>query len=119
MNKLPESPEEMPLAFHNGDDQSFRNCLMSLDNFPAVSINWEMDASETNASGEPRGEWVVEIYTNRKTFSAKHSRLTNAIWFAYTLADAANSDEYERREKARSEALSKLTPEEQILLGLA
>lgn len=118
-NKLPESAEEMPIAFHNGDDNTLRNCLMSLDNFRAVSINWEMDVAATNATGESCGEWTVEITTRRRTFTAKHSSLTNALWFAYTLADAADTEAYEQREKARADALAKLSPDERNALGLA
>lgn len=116
--KLPESAEEMPIAFHNGDDQSLRNCLMSLDTFRAVNINWEMDIKATQATGESCGEWTVDIHTHRRTFTAKHSELTNALWFAHTLADAAYTEAYEQRESARNAALAKLSPEERKALGI-
>lgn len=115
--KLPTGPNDMPAAFHNGDDQSLRNCLMSLDNFRAVDIHWEMDVATTNATGESCGQWTVEIETRRRSFTAKHESLTNALWFAYTLADAADTEAYEQREKARADALAKLSPDDRKALG--
>ncbi len=107
----------MPSEFHNGDDNSLRNCIVSLDNFRSVNINWEMDVRATNATGESCGYWTVEIQTQRRSFTAKHECITNALWFAYTLAEVADTEEYEKREQARQAALSKLTPEDRKALG--
>ncbi len=117
--ELPKSPEDMPGEFHNGADQQLRNCLMSLDQFVSVNIAWEMDVIQTNSLGESCGEWSIEIMTARKTFKAKHECITNALWFAYTLAEAADSEAYDLQEKARKAALAKLTPDDLRALRLA
>jgi hypothetical protein len=119
MKTLPKSPEEMPASFHNGDDEALRNCLVTLDQFRTVDIHWEMDVASTNREGEPVGEWEVVIESRARRFKAKHAYITNALWFAYTLADAADTEEFQQREAAHKAALEKLSPEEQQILGLS
>jgi hypothetical protein len=108
MKTIPDSPEDMPMEFHNSENQ-IRNCLVTLDQFQHVGICWEMDVAATNREGEPVGEWEVVITTRRRNFKATHSYITNALWYAVTLAEAHDSEAWEQREKARCDALRKLT----------
>lgn len=110
-------PDEMPCSFHNDADE-LRNCLMTLHTFPCVDIHWEQNMDASNALGEIRGKWEVNIVARSGTFRAEHSELTNALWFAFTCAEKYNDDEYERRSNLRQAALAKLTKEERKELGL-
>lgn len=114
----PRHPDEMPSSFHNGDTPELRNCLISLDQFQSVSVNWEMDVNRSNAEGEICGKWSVEIHTHGKRFMGEHESITNALWFAYTCAKNFDSEEYAKRDRLRCDALAKLTKEERMELGL-
>ena len=116
MNPLPQSPDDMPPLFHN-NAESIRNMLVTLDDFCSVHISWELD-SYSDDSEDAHGTWIVEIGTNKRLVFGKHRYITNAIWYAYTIALAADNDEYEQRESARKAALAKLTPDERKLLRL-
>lgn len=107
----------MPSSFHN-DANELRSCLLSLGGFTSVEIYWETDVALSNAMGERHGKWMVVIETARNTIRGTHAELTNALWYASTLANAANSGEYERREQARKDALAKLSPEDRKVLGV-
>jgi hypothetical protein len=114
--KLPTSPEQMPSSFDEGN--TVRNCLIGLHTFCFVDISWEMDIPASNEAGESVGDWCVEIKVGRTTITGKNAHLPKALWFAYTLADAADSAEYEEREAKKKAARAKLTTEERKLLGI-
>lgn len=116
MITLPNSPNDMPSAFHI-DAHGIRNLLMQLHQFRYVSINWEMDTEVSDRAGETVGEWTVNIGCKRPTF-ARHAEITNALWYALTIADASATEEYYIWESQRREALDKLTSKERKLLGL-
>lgn len=111
---LPQSPEEMPGDWHN-DQREIRNALVSLDQYACVDIHWERDFAASEATGENVGEWEVLIESGRRRVTAKHREITNALWYALKVADAA----YEARQAARQAALNKLTPAEKQLLGIS
>ncbi len=114
--KLPTSPDEMP---HDWDQHhNLRNTILGLGGYPYVSIHYEMDVRKSNALGESVGKWDVEIQVGRKCIKAEHEDIRNALWYVTTLASAVDDAEYERRKKAKSDALAKLTDEEKRLLGL-
>lgn len=107
----------MPKEFHNSENQ-IRNCLVTLHEFRSVDIHWEIYPDATSRDGESVGEWFVEIETRCKTVTAKHGTLTNALWYAVTLARNCESEEYANREMEKSLALAKLTYAERELLGI-
>lgn len=115
--ELPKSPDDMPMEWHN-DDIAIRNCVVTLDSNRCVDIHWEQDDQQTQLSGEPEGQWTVEIRNSAGRFVGKHREITNALWFATTIADARWSDNYKQREEMRDKALAKLSAEDRVLLGL-
>jgi hypothetical protein len=114
---LPVSPNEMPhdLAC---DTNQVRTWMIGLSDFPYAQVNWECNVAASNASGESVGTWEVEIHVNRRTITAKHEEIENALWFAITHANAVDDARYKHHEDTRKAALAKLTDEEKRLLGL-
>jgi len=115
---LPTSPNDMPTHLHN-DERWIRNLVVGLDQYAGVSIDWERNDSVTRHTGETSGTWTVWIETGRRSVSAVHESLTNALWYADRLADAHLQAVHDARQKARAAAMDKLTPEERSLLGLS
>lgn len=91
---------------------------MELMRFPNSAVTWKMDVRASNAIEEDVGEWHVEIMVAKKRITAQHPEIENALWFAITLATAAQEARWEERESVRIAALGKLTDEEKRLLGL-
>lgn len=106
----------MPSSWHN-DQREIRNAIVTLDQFACVDIHWERDGYDDD--GNPRGEWEISIETNSGArIQSQHPEITNALWFATTMADAAVQAAYLQRKAARDAALAKLTTEERRMLGL-
>lgn len=114
---IPTSPNDMPSEWHN-NERELRNILVSLDQFDCVDICWERDNAASNACGETVGEWSVLIEDGPRTIRAKHTQVTNAIWYASTVAEAQHDEAYEKRQSGRAAALAKLTQEDRKLLGV-
>ncbi len=117
MDSLPLSPNEMPSDWHNSPNQ-VRNCVVTLDQYSYVDLHWEHNHEASEATGENVGEWEVVIEDGPRRFRAKHPEITNALWFVTKLADSANTAAYDAQQKARAEALSKLTTDERRMLGI-
>lgn len=115
---LPQSPEDMPSAFHN-DANAIRNLIVTLNEFSFVSITWERDDRMTAETGETHGEWEVSIDTGRHQIRTNHPEITNALWYVTTLAEDHLENAYNQQKKAREAALAKLTPDELRLLGIS
>ena len=112
---IPKSPNDMP-----GDlpPNWLRNTIVTLNNFDSVSIYWENDNRISNMTGEPEGEWEVNISANGKRFDSVHEDIEHALWFAVTCAENHQSESWQKHESARKTALAKLTPEERKLLRI-
>ena len=115
-NTTPNSPNDMPPEWHN-DQRQIRNALVTLDQFACVDIHWERDGYDDE--GNPKGEWEIAIETNSGArIKSQHHEISNALWFATEMADAATQARYLERKAAREAALAKLTTEERRVLGL-
>jgi transcription initiation factor IIE alpha subunit len=115
--KLPESPDDMPSAWHN-DQRQIRNAIVSLDEYACVDIHWERDDRATDLTGETVGLWEIAIESGTRRVKSKHPQITNALWFATTMMDAQVQAACEARNAARQAALAKLSPEDRKILGL-
>ena len=96
-----------------------RNALVSLHHNACVDIHWDNNDHITAETGEPSGEWEINIEPHvGKPVHVKHEDIEHALWYATTLADANANAAYASREAERARALSKLTPGERRLLGV-
>lgn len=110
----------MPWALFSVNPHALRNILVTLNQFSAVEIHWENDNAESNRTGEPAGEWQVEIRTaHGKRIKGKHEDIENVLWYVTTLAEQAESEAWKKQDAVRAAALAKLTPEEQRVLRIA
>jgi hypothetical protein len=116
---LPSSPNDMPFGLSESHPHWLRNALVTLDRHSFVEIFWQPDDATVDSDGKPSGFWKVEIVTAAgKAVAGRHESIENALWFATTIADAKDDQEYERRKAEKAAALAKLTPGERKLLGL-
>jgi hypothetical protein len=117
--KIPESPHDMPTELWNSE-RWLRNTMCSLDHFRCVDIHWEKDIAATNATGESCGEWEVSITSaGGKDIRSKGEELLNVLWYAVEHANHNQDQYWQKREAARSAALSKLNDDDRKALGLA
>lgn len=118
--ELPKYPDDMPREIHQDNPHWLRNILVSLHLHSYVAIHWENNWTITNETGEPSGEWEMEITTaTNKHITGKHEDIEKLLWFTNELAEAADDAAWKEQQEAKKAALAKLTERERRLLGIS
>ena len=101
------------------NERWLRNLITDLRKYDCVDIHYEADSVASDLAGEQVGDWHVTIETSRKTVRTKCDDILNALWFATTLAESIDNEEYIQRVNRRNAALAKLSPEDRLALGIS
>lgn len=116
---LPTSPDAMPFGYFCDNPNGLRNLLLTLHTYSYVDLHWERDWETGRHTGETEGYWNMALSTaHGKRLAASHRNIENVLWYVTTLAEAADSEAWQKQESDRKAALAKLTPDDRRLLGV-
>jgi len=114
----PKTPNDMPSEFtDNQQTQMVRNAFLS-DLLTADSVDIHYEPTSGNDDDKMFGEWSIEVHHQGDRIEATHESFVNVLWFALEHMKAGDRSDYTNWEKARSEALSKLSKADRSILGL-
>lgn len=117
---LPKTTDEIPhdLKYDcNKQSNYMRNAFVGeLSEFESVEIVYNQDSCECD--DDSHGIWSISAYKQGRQFEASDADFINALWFVIEHARAKDNEDYERFERAKAKALSKLSSDDKKILGI-